>query len=208
MCHLRFQSTCLREARLRCRSSAARPRNFNPRAYVRHDVLESACDVPVANFNPRAYVRHDRCSRAAGAGCRFQSTCLREARQADMIYTDPPWSFQSTCLREARRSTRAGLSHQATFQSTCLREARHRHGGRRPGRGRFQSTCLREARPPARRQSALTDLFQSTCLREARLSRSTDRGVRGDFNPRAYVRHDRMAPAVHRRGRISIHVPT
>ena len=32
---------------------------FNPRAYVRHDVVRSAFGGPIEDFNPRAYVRHD-----------------------------------------------------------------------------------------------------------------------------------------------------
>jgi len=55
---IRFQSTCLREARRRRSLRRPLPRNFNPRAYVRHDVRRIICLSMV----------------------RFQSTCLREAR--------------------------------------------------------------------------------------------------------------------------------
>ena len=76
--HQRFQSTCLREARLCGRSSESVFRDFNPRACVRHDFGSPLPDVPVT----------------------FQSTCLREARPGPVTPTTP--TFQSTCLREAR----------------------------------------------------------------------------------------------------------
>ncbi len=55
---------------------------FNPRAYVRHDLMRSGRTSGSTNFNPRAYVRHD--ADAVGSNIRlnkFQSTCLREARR-------------------------------------------------------------------------------------------------------------------------------
>jgi len=35
------------------------PRNFNPRAYVRHDLDWDIHEHRLVYFNPRAYVRHD-----------------------------------------------------------------------------------------------------------------------------------------------------
>jgi len=48
---LEFQSTCLREARPRCRLAPDEGRNFNPRAYVRHDgevaCVEVGCRISI-----------------------------------------------------------------------------------------------------------------------------------------------------------------
>ena len=57
---IEFQSTCLREARPGSRYSRCCPWYFNPRAYVRHDMMYRK--LPAASI--------------------FQSTCLREARRA------------------------------------------------------------------------------------------------------------------------------
>jgi len=75
-----FQSTCLREARLKGFALISVTIYFNPRAYVRHDlsvlimhlhrIFQSTClrearrssttaRPHAADFNPRAYVRHD-----------------------------------------------------------------------------------------------------------------------------------------------------
>jgi len=77
---LKFQSTCLREARRRACTPDTYRSNFNPRAYVRHDIaapmfsqaaiFQSTClrearrgcrhaTQGCRDFNPRAYVRHD-----------------------------------------------------------------------------------------------------------------------------------------------------
>ena len=73
---------------------------------------------------------------------------------------------------------------------------------------RFQSTCLREARPVLGIAGALDSRFQSTCLREARPGTPHISQHVGDFNPRAYARHDREGYLRERWKRISIHVPT
>ena len=57
-------------------------RYFNPRAYVRHDAPLLKLTEDRYYFNPRAYVRHDTVSSDASSIVTFQSTCLREARQA------------------------------------------------------------------------------------------------------------------------------
>ena len=55
----KFQSTCLREARLPDPCLLPNDSNFNPRAYVRHDVVTGSRAEMQYDFNPRAYVRHD-----------------------------------------------------------------------------------------------------------------------------------------------------
>jgi len=82
-----FQSTCLREARRVRSASPGRLENFNPRAYVRHDLIRSL-GYPIYAF---------------------QSTCLREARPTTTRIVAGPRSFQSTCLREARLRNRPGF---------------------------------------------------------------------------------------------------
>jgi len=75
-----FQSTCLREARRGGPGPSTIGWNFNPRAYVRHDIMTYDKEQPKVfqstclrearllrclmfsrfpHFNPRAYVRHD-----------------------------------------------------------------------------------------------------------------------------------------------------
>jgi len=75
-----FQSTCLREARQGAQGNQNRDRNFNPRAYVRHDVEVGCVEFHGSDFNPRAYVRHDEGGAYLAESVVFQSTCLREAR--------------------------------------------------------------------------------------------------------------------------------
>jgi len=94
----------------------------------------------------------------------------------------------------------------------------------------FQSTCLREARRPVQVTARGTTTFQSTCLREARprgcpapqhpgdfnprayvrhdWSAEVQEAIEADFNPRAYVRHDVGDPEDEGGVGISIHVPT
>jgi len=54
----------------------------------------------------------------------------------------------------------------------------------------FQSTCLREARLGPVGALVYLAQFQSTCLREARPTTPDIQAPPGNFNPRAYVRHD------------------
>ena len=100
--------------------------------------------------------------------------------------------FQSTCLREARLPNFEDMIVKQGFQSTCLREARHRYDNNNSRLIAFQSTCLREARPQRSRQMSCGPTFQSTCLREARPKIYDISNHVIDFNPRAYVRHDRV----------------
>ncbi len=132
-----FQSTCLREAR-RIRSGGLRigSRYFNPRAYVRHDSMTTPprSSAP-SDFNPRAYVRHDIHDLRPVAFSKFQSTCLREARQERLqrrrggLRNFNPRAY---VRHDLTSSVSSGIS---AFQSTCLREARPRcrSSWRRPG---------------------------------------------------------------------------
>ena len=88
-----FQSTCLREARPDPASSRTTGGHFNPRAYVRHDVLRSILDRHTHHFNPRAYVRHDPSKRKTYIIKLFQSTCLREARRGGRRLRSVPHHF-------------------------------------------------------------------------------------------------------------------
>ena len=75
----RFQSTCLREARLGRWGTVGRGRDFNPRACVRHDIRQ--LDMP-------------------GDVTGFQSTCLREARHGVPGLLPDLWDFNPrACVR-------------------------------------------------------------------------------------------------------------
>jgi len=54
-----FQSTRLREARLRKAEHSFLDCCFNPRAYVRRDFTHITTVINYISFNPRAYVRRD-----------------------------------------------------------------------------------------------------------------------------------------------------
>ena len=143
---IRFQSTCLREARPLSHNAACWSRHFNPRAYARHDWdrlqiihrdpfqstclrearrkrSQKSCQQP--HFNPRAYARHDgKFSEMRVVSNEFQSTCLREARPAKVL---PGTSIGVISIHVPTRGTtpsRRPPDRPGRFQSTCLREAR------------------------------------------------------------------------------------
>ncbi len=95
------------------------------------------------------------------------------------------------------------------FQSTCLREARQRSSIVRNQSIGFQSTCLREARRGCgRKQTAQADFNPRAYVRHDRANRSDLKPKNKHFNPRAYVRHDVTSGKPPLGERISIHVPT
>ena len=75
------------------------------------------------HFNPRAYVRHDNWQRWIYATSKFQSTCLREARQVALnrFFSLLNFNPRAYVRHDVVESVKEG-EHQ--FQSTCLREAR------------------------------------------------------------------------------------
>ena len=185
-----FQSTCLREARLKViytvtasfefQSTCLREARPTPRPTKSSGSI--SIHVPTRGTTGIALkiVTHDAISihvptrgttplslPTAGAGT-FQSTCLREARQ----------SLSSPRRHQEHFNPRAYARHDPFRQAiTDLYE-------------QFQSTCLREARRLTTCDSSPTYRFQSTCLREARRACKHMSTVGSNFNPRAYARHD------------------
>ena len=106
--------------------------------------LDVSCGS-IFNFNPRAYVRHDVRYVEEHTRQPFQSTCLREARRSMEQIGAIGKLFQSTCLREARHWVINTLRlicisiHVPTWGTTCRLCYLHKIE-------KFQSTCLREAR--------------------------------------------------------------
>jgi len=100
---------------------------------------------PLRNFNPRAYVRHDRPPGSPQFDGPFQSTCLREARRGVCRRGNGPPNFNPRAYVR-HDMTRTMTIRSAQFQSTCLREARRMCGRTFAAVIPFQSTCLREAR--------------------------------------------------------------
>ena len=123
-----FQSTPLREGRLR-RALLYQPlQSFNPRPCVRGDRPLFVGGSGLPRFNPRPCVRGDAGGVDVGGG--------------------PGW-FQSTPLREGRLPMDARRGAKPLFQSTPLREGRPAIGGAGLLVSVFQSTPLREGRPGA-----------------------------------------------------------
>ena len=225
-----FQSTCLREARHGRINVHRDLENFNPRAYARHDDIDTeqtileiiSIHVPtrgttipgqrphqsVTNFNPRAYARHDlRPGRTLLLGLVFQSTCLREAR---------PWPA-GVSIPHGHFNPRAYARHD---RRRCQRRASRRISIHVPTRGTTRTVAVRarsshfNPRAYARHDVRILTLrpkqfgFQSTCLREARPSCSFNEAFIFYFNPRAYARHDSRGGEPQQQVPISIHVPT
>ena len=164
----RFQSTCLREARLSPAPGRLAPPRFQSTCLREARPATLFLYFLSTNFNPRACVRHDFVAPSWVLGMVFQSTCLREARLSRGVVLKPDGTFQSTCLREARPTRRISSGVRLDFNPrACVRHDPARYPDS-TGCG-FQSTCLREARP----------LWRCTCH------------LPPDFNPRACVRHDK-----------------
>ena len=120
-----FQSTRLREARLRKAEHSFLDCCFNPRAYVRRDFTHITTVINYISFNPRAYVRRDplTVSFIPKYICFNPRAYVRRDCSGVLQYV-PDWRFQSTRLREARLSKYFNSLPANMFQSTRLREAR------------------------------------------------------------------------------------
>jgi len=98
---------------------------FNPRTYVRCDVLAFCLTNRHQNFNPRTYVRCDGLIyEDVALDLQFQSTHLREVRLVVVVLAVVFILFQSTHLREVRPILKHIMLRQLQFQSTHLREVR------------------------------------------------------------------------------------
>ena len=99
--------------------------NFNPRTYVRCDVFPCPNRLATDYFNPRTYVRCDsQVLRLIHQHHSFQSTHLREVRRIIRNSNFVRNKFQSTHLREVRQFYSFLYLNQFQFQSTHLREVR------------------------------------------------------------------------------------
>ncbi len=144
----------------------------------------------------------------------FQSTRLRETREAVSTCLSAYLEFQSTRLRETRAikvlrlatlkpsfnpraygrreitSRQISKVIRSRFQSTRLRETRDLTPRPDQRSTRFQSTRLRETRDLALRHLQQLGGFQSTRLRETRASFTSNSVPVISFNPRAYGRRE------------------
>ena len=94
------------------------------------------------------------------------------------------------------------------FQSTHLREVRHVFILFIFKPPLFQSTHLREVRHGIIKLTKIKFQFQSTHLREVRLASLTQEIQTQNFNPRTYVRCDKINKKILECIDISIHAPT
>ena len=143
--------------------------DFNPRSYERSDPSPSdGCDY-IHYFNPRSYERSDILVEVAPPkSYTFQSTLLREERQALHSVGRGSCLFQSTLLREERLLHVQMLLKMERFQSTLLREERLLFSS-------FDYT-KRDFNPRSYERSDFRD--DITCQSIV------------DFNPRSYERSD------------------
>ena len=98
--------------------------SFNPRTYIRYDLKTLKGRKRQAGFNPRTYIRYDQCPHHHQCQQEFQSTYLYKVRQH--------YTFSSYCLWCF--NPRTYIRYDPRFQLFCI------HGW-------FQSTYLYKVRP-------------------------------------------------------------
>ena len=148
----------------------------------------------------------------------FQSTPLREGRQAIAIFSSTNFCFnprpsvkgdylsvtldidgfrfQSTPLREGRRFTRGRADPQKWFQSTPLREGRRYLTNYQLLSNSFNPRPSVKGDDKIVRTSKGKTLFQSTPLREGRRSSHFEILISTGFNPRPSVKGDNLLQVV------------
>ena len=130
-------------------SLASSTYSFNPRTYMRCDIVLFYFNLCVLCFNPRTYMRCDTPKHVAQ---RSQEVSIHAptwgATRTWMYGISVVLLFQSTHLHEVRRSGKYYTCWLRVFQSTHLHEVRRIKGGALPRiKVKFQSTHLHEVRP-------------------------------------------------------------